>query len=1010
MVKAYLRYEEAASFGVVASSGVPSIPFSRADGHPCVAAAGVDSVLIWSVRKGEIIARYSNAQLRKAAAVTSLAVHVNGDVVAAGYSDGSVRTWSVEPNDSAQVLPEVEPISTFNGHRAQVMAVAFQECATEHRKKGNPPSRIVTGSADGDIILWDLVTDAGLFRLPAHNGPVTAVILMSRADRDLIISSSKDGLVRVYDVETQHCLQTLVGHRAEVWAMALDPTRGLLLTGSIDAEVRLFRLTHGDSSGDSQKQERAQQNNHDSVANATDGNEVFEPLGSVLRQSAATRVGALHCAMSHGEMFAIVSGVDKSAELFRLRSEENALGHKQRRKKRFLAKREKQNKEQAEEENGAGQNSLTENDAIAEFQDVLEAKDFMVSVRTFRTGSKIRGVRLLPDTFQLSGKSRSSRSLDVQFLVHCLDNAVEFHKLTVSSHSKRKKRKRSGTQPVTEDVDGEQEVSAEVGSMEKVCALDRSGHRGDVRSISLSPDDRLLLSGSKKSLKLWNVATGNCLRSMSSSGYGVSTAFLGADGAYAAVGTKEGGLEFFELGSGSCVAAVADAHGNAIWSMTLDNHIYDADHLITGGADKKVRMWSIGQALDGCAESDKKLLPLRTIGMPDEVLCVCVAINRDRPLLLTSLMDSTVRAVFLDTHEPAMNFYGHRLPVMAMDVSSDGQILATGSADKTVKLWGIDFGDCRRSIRAHSDSVLSIKFQPNTHYFFSGSRDGTLKYWDADKFELITNLEEQRGEVWSMAISGDGEVIASTSHDRLMRIWRRTDEPLFLQEEQDRRMDEMFESTLVEEDVKEAQKARTTPIEFLDDSSAGEALRAGKMSLDTVKGGEKLLEALQLCAEEKERVDGGSEDAPNPLLLGLSPDIYLLRTLERIRTADLDEVVHVLPLKDAMALLRYVCELLDEENVKNRLSVEALIRTGVQLVKLHQSQIVAGACDRATIELLLRRMRSQVGELRERVGFNMAGLGFWQAHLAAHNNAAFRDASARVFNMQAKRKRKLAVQ
>jgi U3 small nucleolar RNA-associated protein 12 len=42
--------------------------------------------------------------------------------------------------------------------------------------------------------------------------------------------------------------------------------------------------------------------------------------------------------------------------------------------------------------------------------------------------------------------------------------------------------------------------------------------------------------------------------------------------------------------------------------------------------------------------------------------------------------------------------YGHRLPVLCLDISDDGSLLVSGSADKNVKVWGLDFGDCHRSL------------------------------------------------------------------------------------------------------------------------------------------------------------------------------------------------------------------------------------------------------------------------------------------------------------------------
>jgi hypothetical protein len=93
------------------------------------------------------------------------------------------------------------------------------------------------------------------------------------------------------------------------------------------------------------------------------------------------------------------------------------------------------------------------------------------------------------------------------------------------------------------------------------------------------------------------------------------------------------------------------------------------------------------------------------------------------------------------------NRYGHKLPVMSLDISSDSKMIITGSADKNIKIWGLDFGDCHKSIFAHNDSIMTLGFVPGTHYFFSAGKDKMIKYWDGDKFEQILSIPGHHGEV-----------------------------------------------------------------------------------------------------------------------------------------------------------------------------------------------------------------------------------------------------------------------
>lgn len=64
---------------------------------------------------------------------------------------------------------------------------------------------------------------------------------------------------------------------------------------------------------------------------------------------------------------------------------------------------------------------------------------------------------------------------------------------------------------------------------------------------------------------------------------------------------------------------------------------------------------------------------------------------------------------FLDSLKFFLSLYGHKLPVLSMDISSDSTLLVSGSADKNIKIWGLDFGDCHKSLFAHQDSVMQVR-------------------------------------------------------------------------------------------------------------------------------------------------------------------------------------------------------------------------------------------------------------------------------------------------------------
>lgn len=65
----------------------------------------------------------------------------------------------------------------------------------------------------------------------------------------------------------------------------------------------------------------------------------------------------------------------------------------------------------------------------------------------------------------------------------------------------------------------------------------------------------------------------------------------------------------------------------------------------------------------------------------------------------------------MDSLKFYLSLYGHKLPVMCIDISSDGELIVTGSQDKNLKIWGLDFGDCHKSIFAHGDRYFQNSYR-----------------------------------------------------------------------------------------------------------------------------------------------------------------------------------------------------------------------------------------------------------------------------------------------------------
>lgn len=918
MVKAYLRYEPAASFGVIVS-GESNITYDNSGKH--LLAPALEKICIWHVRQSVCHKTLAPSNSKgPSLAVTAIACSPSSSSshIASGYAEGSIRIW-----DSEKGICD----TTLNGHKGAVTALRYNKLG----------SLLATGGKDNDVILWDVVGETGLFRLRGHRDQVTDLVFLD-SDRKLV-TASKDKFLRVWDLDTQHCMQIISGHHTEIWSIDVDPEERYLVTGSADPELRFYAIKHDLADG----QLIANKSETDVNKDLPTENkwEVLKSFGEIQRQS-KDRVATVRFNKSGNLLACQVAG--KMVEVFRVLDESES---KRKAKRRISRKKEKRAAKEGLEATEKGETDIG---AEGGSNPVVTVPDIFKLHQTLRAGKKISSISFSPVT---SKNSLATLALSLN------NNLLEFHAIESSSTT-------------------------------KLSAIELQGHRSDVRSVTLSSDNTLLMSTSHNAIKIWNPTTGSCLRTIDS-GYGLCGLFVPGN-KYAVVGTKGGTLEFIDVRSSTCVEVV-EAHGGSVQSIALTP---DGTGFLTGSADHDVKFWEF-QMVQKAGEGYKHLTasPARSLKMNDDVQVV--AVSPDGKFIAVALLDSTVKVFYMDSLKFFLSLYGHKLPVLCMDISSDGDLLVSGSADKNVKIWGLDFGDCHKSLFAHADSVTGVKFVRNTHYFFTVGKDRLVKYWDADKFELLLTLEGHHAEVWCLAMSNRGDFIVTGSHDRSIRRWDRTEEPFFIEEEKEKRLEEMFES-----ETDNAFENKYGTKEELPEEGA--VALAGKRTQETLTASDSIIEALDMADAELKRIAEHEEDKskgrvsefrPNILMLGLSPSNYLLRALSSVHTNDLEQTLLALPFSDALKLLSYV-----ENWASIPDKVELACRVTTVLLQIHHHQLISTVSAKPLLTRLKDILHPSIKELKDMIGGNLAMMYHLKEMLSSRSDAVFQDKRRKVLEMR----------
>jgi len=155
--------------------------------------------------------------------VTSVSFNSDGQLLASGSNDSTIKLWDVATGREIRTL-----------HFPSVWSVAF-----------SPDGHLLASASFNNAIgIWDVASGNEVLRiLSAHAAQIYSVAFSP--DGKLLASGSHDKTIKLWNVATGSLIRTLFGHSDTIYSVAFSPDGRLLASLSWDTLIKLWDVATG---------------------------------------------------------------------------------------------------------------------------------------------------------------------------------------------------------------------------------------------------------------------------------------------------------------------------------------------------------------------------------------------------------------------------------------------------------------------------------------------------------------------------------------------------------------------------------------------------------------------------------------------------------------------------------------------------------------------------------------------------------------------------------------------
>jgi len=179
----------------------------------------------------------------------------------------------------------------------------------------------------------------------------------------------------------------------------------------------------------------------------------------------------------------------------------------------------------------------------------------------------------------------------------------------------------------------------------------------------------------------------------------------------------------------------------------------DAQYIVTGGLDGKVKVWKTSDGF--CIVSFTQ----------HSAAVTGVTFTQTGKVIVSSSLDGTVRAFDMNKYRNFRTFTSPegRAPCQynCLAVDSSGEIVVAGTLDSyEIYVWAMQTGRLLEILTGHEGPVSSVAFATSHSTLASGSWDHSVRLWDVFTSKGARSVKPFSCDVLALAYSPDGQQLA----------------------------------------------------------------------------------------------------------------------------------------------------------------------------------------------------------------------------------------------------------